>query len=113
MKKQLIIIGIIAILVTVGLSGCNSTEEKIIGKWQGEMNSGEIDTCTFYRNGSAFLTYSNPSYSEFGDYWTFYTIAEDKLIITETVYKFTFSNDDRTLTLTPVDEGNTSILTKQ
>ena len=40
MKKQLIIIGIIVILLTVGLSGCNennntvqSDEEKIIGKW--------------------------------------------------------------------------------
>ena len=44
MKKQLIIIGIIVILLSVGLSGCNentskSDEEKIIGTWDVSMTS--------------------------------------------------------------------------
>ena len=38
MKKQLMIIGIIVILLTVGLSGCTNTtisdEERIIGTWR-------------------------------------------------------------------------------
>jgi len=43
MKKQLVIIGIIALLVSVGLSGCNeisnvflTDKDKLIGTWNGE-----------------------------------------------------------------------------
>jgi hypothetical protein len=34
MKKQLIIIGTIAILVCVGLSGCITNEEMVLGRWK-------------------------------------------------------------------------------
>ncbi|MCJ7570669.1 MAG: hypothetical protein MUO82_02165 [Candidatus Thermoplasmatota archaeon] len=66
MKKQLMIIGIIVILLTVGFSGCNEENESkysIVGTWT-ERDSGsqfifrEDGTCVITANISIDATYT-------------------------------------------------------
>jgi len=100
MKKQLIIIGFVAILVSVGLSGCNTSstpKDKLIGKWVSANN--EDNTLTFYGNESVYCSYYAydmifPRY-----WWNEYSIAGDKLIIGSDVHEFTFSDDNKKLIL--------------
>jgi hypothetical protein len=59
MKKQLIIIGIVAILVTVELSGCQSQGiyvEKISGEYQNSVNMTEEQMDHFPHLKEAILT---------------------------------------------------------
>jgi hypothetical protein len=82
MKKQLVIIGIVAILICVILSGCNSTpEEKIIGKWKSL--AGE-EYYTFVNNGSYFHQYYLTDQFGLPQYqsgWDIYTIAGNKIVM--------------------------------
>jgi len=44
MKKQLVIIGLVTLLISVGFSGCLSSEEdKLIGRWKSEGESLGIE----------------------------------------------------------------------
>jgi hypothetical protein len=96
MKKQLIITGIVAILITVELSGCNSSpENKIIGTWVSKIN-GTNRTFIFYNNGSA------NEFWALANIWYKYSITEDKLIIGDNDYSFTFSDNNQTLILDDV-----------
>jgi len=76
MKKQLILLGIISLLATIGLSGCNtntSPKNKLIGTWVNTQN--EDESYTFYSNGSVYsLILPNNN-------WADYSITENKLII--------------------------------
>jgi len=106
MKKQLIIIGIVAILVSVGFSGCSSSpKDKLIGTWEYESGGGDYDydTYTFYNNGSvhAIREGSPNNYTTVGyaNWWDTYTLAENKLIIGSSTYEFTFSDDNQKLIL--------------
>jgi uncharacterized protein YceK len=63
MKKQLVILGIVAILVTVGLSGCSNQvedtvipEEAIIGTWKRTNFIMENQTWEFRQNGTFAIT---------------------------------------------------------
>ena len=76
MKKQLVILGIVVILVSIGLSGCMSFDsysddtanvEKFIGTWTGNyfppitglsisVDSGSFTTITFIQNGTYMTT---------------------------------------------------------
>jgi hypothetical protein len=97
MKKQLVIIGIVAILVCVGLSGCNQIsntinpeKSKFVGTWQ--------DTTFISYDIFSDGTFTNA----FGQGGT-WDIKDDKLVMyySETTYSYSyiFSNNDRTVTL--------------
>jgi len=116
MKKQLVIIGIVAILVTVGLSGCSQTrnsltsdKDKFVGTWTVKVNDKE-GTFVFYSNGT-LITSSGSSAT--------WEIKDGRLVITggsgttPSTLSYTFSNGDKTLTLTNSNSGTTAILTKQ
>ena len=113
MKKQLIIIGVIVILLTVGLSGCNentskSDEDKLIGTWTNrimyEDNSTVITSYIFYTNKTFNVIGSSGNKTlNVNGTWN---ITDDKLIMISKVrtltvdYKFSELNNDKILTLT-------------
>jgi len=112
MKKQLLIIGIIVLLVCVGLSGCDSLKsdrDKFVGSWKfANTNSTPI---IFLSNGTYIEESILDSKSGTWD------IQEHKLVIDinqqKTEYNYSFSNNDRTLTLTIVGTTTSYIFTKQ
>ena len=100
MKKQLVIIGILAILITVGLSGCNEIintvnpeKNKFVGTWK--HNDTQM---IFFSDGTtpnAFLGITGN-----------WDIKDGKLVITvrgdstvDFVYSYIFSDNDKTLTV--------------
>ena len=90
MKKQLVIIGIIASLICVELSGCTTSDkDKIVGTWR---ISGSDEFWLFLDNS----TMATPA----GTYY--YRFENGSLIIemnTESVLRYRFSgNDDLVLT---------------
>jgi hypothetical protein len=109
MKKQLAIMGIIAILVCVGLSGCNEIsntinpeKNKLVGTWKettvifvlfsdGTLSMGMLSGTWEIKDGNLVLNYPP----------------------TALVFSYAFSNSDRTLTLTPAGGGTPWVLTKQ
>jgi hypothetical protein len=107
LKILLAIIGVLVILVIVGLSGCNSTEQTtgptpedlIIGNWYGEIQ-GEVVNYTFYENDSTCLSYGIKTL------WKGYEITKDYLIITNltsgssTSYEYSFVDNNQTLGIT-------------
>ena len=125
-QKQLTIIGIVAMLVCVGLSGCNSTtdntstnrqvvdKEKFIGTWSGH---SESECCgsqnkTIIFNSSGTVEWGDPlpyTYSVEGD--TLY-IGYGELSTQEDAYSYSFKNNYTTLTLsllTPNSENNSGL----
>ena len=125
MKKQIVIIGIVALLVSVGLSGCNeisniflTDEDKLIGTWNSEGIWLDVPTVIMFS--------SNGTFKSTIDFPVFQTISEgiwemnDGIITMEIVdinsptnYTYQFSEDNRTLTLTPIDSNDSYILRKQ
>lgn len=107
MKKQCVIIGIIALLVSLELSGCEeqnittADEEKFTGTWNGKKVSEccgtENKTIIFYPSGSV----------DWGDSLILtYRVESDKLYVGygefssgEDAYSYSFKNDYKTLTL--------------
>lgn len=102
MKKQLVFLGIIALLICVGLSGCQNTvdPEKFIGTWvyQGTKDL-HTDSFIFYTNGSVNCIYHYPGSTVINHQWNRYTIVENKVKIGESVYEYTFSDDYQQITL--------------
>ena len=113
MKKQLVIIGIIALLVSVVLSGCNSSteekatpEEKILGDWisktyyNGKYVDGSDLHYTFYSNSSCVVyAIDNDTRN-----WFFYEFLGQQLITTGSsgntfVRDYSFSDDNTELVL--------------
>jgi len=111
MKKLLIIIGIVVLLVCVGLSGCNedsntlnSEKNKFVGTWKGN----ETFTYEFFSDGTVNVT-NNNGYFEIKDETLVLTFSDG---FVET-FNYIFSNDDKTLTLTPTGIGQQLVLYKQ
>ena len=113
MKNQLVTIGIIALLVSVGLSGCNQfsntlnvEKNKFLGLW--ENTTGYPALIDFFSDGTC--TYG-------GDTGT-WDLKDGKLVIKLSdsgliyTYNYWFSNTDRTLVLTRA-LGYSIIYTKQ
>jgi hypothetical protein len=108
MKKQLVIIGITLLLLTVGISGCSSLmsdKDKFIGTWKAP--SGIISvlfsdgTCT---SGGVRGTWE----------------VKDKMLVivlvnlpTQSTYSYAFSNGDKTVTLTDKATGISTVYSKQ
>lgn len=120
MKKIQITIGIIAVLLVVSLSGCNTSDsnktnvykEKFLGTWLANATTGpgmgSTGLYTFYSNGS-FLASSNSRT------WGTFNVTNKKLIMRGEdhifSYNYTFSDSDNKITL--VDGYWTIILTRQ
>ena len=122
MKKQLIIIGIILILLTVLLSGCNenSRDKRFVGTWiPNEVFGmpGANQTVTFYSDGYYLVvTEFYGSITRLDATWDL--VEHGKLRLTYAnggyiEYIYSFSNNDKTLTLTPFLGGFSTIYTKQ
>ncbi len=108
MKTQPVILGIVAILVAVGLSGCQSTDNKLVGVWKG---AGPCSPTTlhFYSNGSLCSITSDEDNLYY--LWYKYNISGNKLVETRLGYTFTyeFTISDNSQKLTLYGEGDECI----
>jgi len=120
MKKQLLIIGITLVLITVGMSGCTdnnlsskSNEEKLIGSWDvRDINANSTQyVATFFTNNSVKATFPSGEKS-----WDTYAMTDQSLKFTQygggTTFEYSFSDNDNKLTLI-ADWGQTLILTRK
>ncbi len=125
MKKQLIIFGIIIILITIGLTGCNnsynaikSNEDKIIGTWyfSGTYNNTTLNASYLFSTNKSFkvtTSYIDKIYTNNGT-WNIldnqlFIILEDRKTITN---QFKFSDNNTKLILTN-SSGNIVVFTKK
>lgn len=111
LKKQLIIIGMISLLVSVGLSGCDSStvdKDRFLGTWR-------ETTSPLY-----LVLFSDGSCS-FADVSGTWDLKDGKLVLMITsgpvftnTYHYVFSNNDKTLELTCYECGDPPrVFTKQ
>jgi hypothetical protein len=111
MKKQLVIIGIVSLFVTVGLSGCNSftaDKDRFVGTWYETTTPIKLDL------------FSNGTCSFAGDSGT-WDVKDGKLVLMITsgevfinTYHYVFSDNDKTLELTCYECGDSPrVFTKQ
>lgn len=122
MNKKLIIVGIIILILTINLSGCNenkfkSDKEKIIGTWIYATTLNESTVYVYYifsinQTLEIIFLYTGEDIRANGTW----NITNNKLIISleeeNIVNDYSFSNNDKTLTLTE-SNGIKSIFTKQ
>ncbi len=105
MQKQLVIIGIIALLVCVGFSGCINDKSKFNGTWS---TGSSYSTITFFSDGTC--SYAGMSSGS-------WEIKDGKLVINgfgmSGTFEYSFSNNDNMLTITQVATGQITIFTKQ
>jgi hypothetical protein len=127
-RKQLVIIGIVALLVCVGLSGCNqisnvflTDEGRIIGTWNSEgIWVDEPTVIVFSSNGtfkatidfSVIKTTSEGKWDMNNGILTM-EIANKITVNFPTNFTYRFSEDNKILTITPIDGSDSYILTKQ
>jgi len=114
MKKQLIIVGIIVLLVAVGLSGCTNNpldteRNKFIGTWTRDIGYGYTVIYTYFSDGTFTDENSNGGT---------YDMKDGKFVMTyengnSLVYNYSFSDNDKTLTLTKVGTSSSEVYTKQ
>jgi hypothetical protein len=107
-KKQLVIIGIVAILVTVGLSGCDilkSDRDKFVGTWRSDSERNDF---TLFSNGTFVMP--DQYYGQRTGTWSLkdgqFVMIYDPIQQGQSFtldYDYTFSNNDKTITLTDVD----------
>ncbi len=115
MKKHLLIVGIVVILLTVGLSGCNEEKvtiadaDKFVGKWEGYAVYQGVEypdqTLRFYASGHVEILSSTPF---------MYRVEGNKLYIdygeeyNEDIFNYSFSNNYNQLTLIITNPFNES-----
>lgn len=117
-EKTILIIEIVALLVTVGLSGCNSTEqttgktpeEFIIGTWPTEIEDVKINFI-FYENHSVCGIVSGMSV------WSVYEITETRINFTNSdgstsTSEYSFTDNYQKMALIS-QFGDTMVLTRQ
>jgi hypothetical protein len=125
MNKHLITLGIAVLLICVGLSGCNesnnsfkSDEDRIIGTWViSEIYEGSTRTVTYIfssdKTYEVIGTYKEGTESSNGTW----KILDYKLVVTiegrTQTGNYKFSNNDKTLTITDNMSNTTTVLTKQ
>jgi len=125
MNKKMLIVGMAIFLLIIGLSGCTNTEnyeEKILGKWSvGDTpeEEGVSITFDFFSNGSFCLNHTEVD--EYGNstsqtVWMTYKITADNFVMiildNEVLLDYSFSDNDKTLTLTDKD-GTPTVLMRQ
>jgi len=102
MNKLLVILGILALLIPAGLSGCEEKvdSEKFIGTWVYKGSSDlHTDSFIFYTNGSVYCIYHWPGETEILYQWNQYTITKNRLKIGASVYVYSFSDTNQKLLL--------------
>ena len=121
MKKQFVIIGIIVLLSSIQLSGCEeqniiqADKEKFIGTWYGNQVSD------FYGSQNITIIFNSSGNVDWGDSLPHtYRVEGDKLYIGygelasgEDAYIYSFKNDYQTLTLSllnPSNENDTRLI---
>jgi len=97
LKKQLVIIGITLVLLAVGLTGCIDDKSKFVGTWT-EVNSVPPDSFIIFSDGT-IVTPDGSGTWELKDGKLVMIATEQGQTITS-VYNYTFSNNDNTMTLT-------------
>jgi hypothetical protein len=126
MKKQLVIIGAVALLVSVVLSGCNqvnnsshsqgtnslnSEEIKFVGSWVNISTSGFVTAINLFSDSTSVLNTLSGTWG----------LKDTKLMITfngaypasNLTYNYVFSNNNSTLSLTLTEGGVAQIFTKR
>jgi len=103
MKKQFVIFGIIILLIVIGLSGCSENKDnRFIGTWKRQEPSTKL---TFFSDG----TLTQDFIEGYEGNWE---IKNGKIILSfsnnqatkEYLYDFSFSNNDKTFTLTAIQQ---------
>ena len=119
MEKQLVIVGIIVLLIAVGLSGCTnplSDKSKFVGAWSGTYQLPPLSnlpvSITFLSDGTYSASFFSGSESGTWD------ITDGKLVKTAgsnptLVYTYSFSNNDKSVTVTSTTQNEQWSLTKQ
>ena len=120
MKKHLIVIGMTLVLLTVVFSGCEETDnpsgsekDRFVGTW-------------YLTTGGTLILFSDGTYTAISDdgggsisgEWE---LKDNKLVLTTTseektetsVSNYSFSDDDKTIHITDVATGTTSVLKRQ
>lgn len=112
MKKPLEIMGIIAILISIGLSGCNQNSNtlnpernKFVGSWD---NSNQSD--------SPWTLFSDSTWTH-GLQTGTWDLKNGKFIVDSqsgisAVYTYVFSNNEKTLTLILSGQNDSEVYTK-
>ncbi|VVB62289.1 Uncharacterised protein [uncultured archaeon] len=116
MKKQLVIIGILALLFIVGLSGCeqnsntsNPDENKFVGTWQ---NTTRNITRTISLSSDGSCSFSNFTGTWYLQNGIFIMNFPDSYLTYR--FNYLFSNNNRTLSLSSaVGSSITQVFTKQ
>jgi len=117
MKKHLVIIGIVAILVSVGLSGCNQVsnalspeKNRFIGTWK---NTTSYLTLDLFSDGKCTM-WSYPGTWDLKDGKLVINLISVGVSLTYT-YIFIFFDNDKTLKLIPTTSTTSSgyVLYKQ
>jgi len=127
MKKKLTIIGIIAILACVGLSGCNeisnlflSDEDKLVGTWNSVDIWTDVPKLIIFSLNNTFIVefkIGTVDFSLTDGIWE----MNDGILTMEMVdyltppksYTYKFSDENKVLTLTDRDSSQSYILRKQ
>jgi hypothetical protein len=126
MKKHLILIGTLAILVCVGLSGCNqisnlflSDQDKLVGTWNTDGIWMNVPTVLeFFSNGTitAVVELGTIDFTISDGKWDMHDgtlTMEIGDLISQNTYSYQFSEDDKILTVTDSDNNDSFVLTKQ
>jgi hypothetical protein len=122
MRKQLVIIGIVTLFVSIGLSGCTDNnndssklnEEKILGRWTETIPNTPITVIMNFFANRSFYEGINETTRIWGTY-----IMTAKIITLQYgevihIVEYSFSNNDNTLTLNETSNGGVYlVLTKQ
>jgi hypothetical protein len=126
MKKNLMLIGSFAILVCVGLSGCNqisnlflSEEDKLVGTWNTDGIWMNVPTdLEFFSNGTitAKVELGTFDFTINDGKWDMHDgslTMEIGELISQTTYSYQFTEDNKILTLTNIENNDSFTLTKQ
>jgi hypothetical protein len=109
MTKKILIIGIIIMLISSFLSGCtdNSEEGRFIGTWETE---DEALTLVILPDGECEFMHGQGTWEiKNGSLWLVIRFSSGKNTMS---YTYSFSNDDKTLTLSDTG-GRIWVYTKQ
>jgi hypothetical protein len=127
-RKQFVIIGIIALIVCVGLSGCNqisnvflTDKDKLVGTWNTDGIWLDVPTVIVFSSNGTFkidvgIPNSPINFSLNEGKWN----MNDRILTMEIVgfiplnnYTYKFSEDNKTLEITEVNSSGSYILRKQ
>ncbi len=125
MKKHLIVIGMTLVLLIIGLSGCTeennggnnqaNIENKFVGTWN-TTSTNWFPILIFTNDGKLIYVFENGNEFELT-----YEVDENQITVKpvegnpypEGTWNYSFSNDDKTLTINNVSGGTTGVYTKQ